>query len=512
MQRVLFFILGCISLGAHAQQPSDALRFSWTTQGGTARNQAIGGAMGSLGGDVSATFVNPAGLAFYKTGDLVITPQFQFGKTKASYLGGNDKDKTARFTAGTTGFVIGSGDNRGNVRNSALSIAINRVANFNSDVVYTGMNNQSSVSQMFVEELNASGRTDGGITSLFPNGSSLAFNTYWIDPVYDAAGNVTGFTTKSPIGTGLIQQQRIKNRGGITELALGLAVNLQDKFMIGGSIGVPFVGYKRDAEFLEADASDDRTNNFNYGSYREKYSTAGAGFNVKLGAIYKPAEFWRLGLALHSPTFMALTDVYEYEVETDAEFANEEVWTDYSRDYNRGEASQFKYTLTTPYKVIGSISYVLREIQDVTKQRGFLTADVEYVNHKASSYGVEDEANAHSDDIAYLKSVNKAIDKAYKGTFNFRVGGELKFTTIMVRLGAAYYGNPYKDIAGEKGHRLNLSGGLGYRNKGFFVDLTYVHATTKDVHVPYRLQTAPYSAATLKSGMGNALLTFGFKI
>jgi hypothetical protein len=82
----------------------------------------------------------------------------------------------------------------------------------------------------------------------------------------------------------------------------------------------------------------------------------------------------------------------------------------------------------------------------------------------------------------------------------------------MVRLGAAYYGNPYQNINGEKGNRLNLSGGLGYRNQGFFVDLTYVHAMQKDVHFPYRLENrALYSGARLKSTVGNALMTVGFK-
>ena len=36
------------------QSPEDALKLSWYHLGGTARNQAIGGAMGSLGGDASA--------------------------------------------------------------------------------------------------------------------------------------------------------------------------------------------------------------------------------------------------------------------------------------------------------------------------------------------------------------------------------------------------------------------------------------------------------------------------
>ena len=140
-----------------------------------------------------------------------------------------------------------------------------------------------------------------------------------------------------------------------------------------------------------------------------------------------------------------------------------------------------------------------------------LSADIEFINYKASSYTTDPD----SDDKAskdYLKSLNKAIDKAYKGAFNFRVGGELKFTTIMARLGAAYYGNPYKNLNGEKGSRFQLSGGLGYRDKGFFIDVAYVHTMGKDVHFPYRLQSAAFTGATIKNTGGNAVLTVVFKI
>ena len=133
----------------------------------------------------------------------------------------------------------------------------------------------------------------------------------------------------------------------------------------------------------------------------------------------------------------------------------------------------------------------MREIEDVRKQKGFLTADIEYINYKASSFKTDPNGDNSQSTKDYLKSLNTAIDNAYKAAFNFKVGGELKFTTVMVRLGAAYYGNPYKNINGEKGNRFQLSGGLGYRNKGVFVDLAYVHTLTKDVHFPYRLKNKP---------------------
>jgi hypothetical protein len=515
MKKVLAILaLATVAISSVAQEPADALRFSWYVPGGTARTKAVGGAMGSLGGDLTATFVNPAGLAFYKTGDFVFTPLYQFGKTKSTYLERTEQDKTNRFTWGTTGFVLGGGDNTGKVRNTAFSIAVNRTADFNSNILYRGQNNQSSFSQKFSEELNRNNVTDphSAENDFVTSGASLVYNTHWIDSIAAPSGQIDRFITNAPVASGLNQQYTSKSSGGIYDIALGLAANFNDKFMFGGSIGIPVLNYRRESEFLEADATSNPNNAFNYGIFADNLHTSGVGFNAKLGMIYKPAEFWRLGLAFHSPTFFSLTDSYFSDVTLNDDVADDQSWQDHSKSYTNGEPSEFKYSLTTPYKVIGSISYVLREIEDVTKQRGFLTADVEYVNYKASSYSPNDEGNTLESDKNYLKQLNKAIDNAYKGAFNFRVGGELKFTTVMFRLGAAYYANPYKDIQGEKGSKLNLSGGLGYRNKGFFIDLTYVQAINKDVNYAYRLSTAPYFGANTKNVAGNVLLTVGFKI
>jgi hypothetical protein len=495
-----------------AQEPADALRFSWSVPGGTARQQAIGGAMGSLGGDISATYVNPAGLAFYRTGDLVLTPSITSGNHKATYLGRKEEDQTKKFVWGTTGVVLGSGGNSNrNIRNAAFSLAINRSADFNSDIQYKGQNNQSSYSQKYLEEIGNT-RDANYVASGFPYGASLALNTYWIDTIAGGSSNNYQFQSRSANlrSSGLLQSQTIQNRGGVDELALGLAVNVRDKIMIGGSLGIPILHYSRKAEFLEADATANANNNFNFGLFEEELTTSGVGLNLKAGLIYKPAEFWRLGFAFHTPTVYNLTDRYNAIVTTDTE--GYKGLQSQSSEYITGTESEFEYMLVTPYKVLGSISYVLREIQDVTKQRGFITADVEYVNYKASSFTTQDESLTDQGTKDYLQSLNRAIDKAYKGSFNFRVGGELKFTTLMVRLGAAYYGNPYQDINGEKGSKFNLSGGLGYRNKGFFIDLAYVHSMQRDVHYAYRLSSSPYSGAAIRSGVGNALLTIGFKI
>ncbi len=517
MKKYLLLINGCLL--AHclwAQEPADALRFSWNAPGGTARNQAIGGAMGSLGGDITANFVNPAGLAFYKTGDLVFTPMFQMGKAKATYLGRGEKDDKNKFAWGSTGFVVGTGNQGRNKRNVAFSLGINRNADFNSNILYRGQNNQSSYSQKYLEEISGD-KSGNSVDQNYPFGASLAFRTYWIDTVGGSSEGNFNFQSRAAnilMSSGLLQQHAIANRGGITEVALGGGVSFNDKFMFGASLGVPILRYERISTFTEVDATDNPNNNFDFASVEENLTTKGAGVNLKAGIIFKPQEFWRVGLAFHSPTLYSLTDRYEVAVTANSEAAsNYNTSTSYSKDYTNDQSSDFRYTLVTPYRAIASVSYVLREIEDVTKQRGFITADVEYVNYKSSSF-MEDEQDGISDPSTkdYLKSLNKAIDNAYKGAFNFKVGGELKFTTLMFRLGAAYLGNPYQNINGEKGNKINLSGGLGYRDQGFFIDLTYVHSIQKDVNFPYRLENPSlYSAANLKSNVGNVLMIVGFK-
>ena len=80
----------------------------------------------------------------------------------------------------------------------------------------------------------------------------------------------------------------------------------------------------------------------------------------------------------------------------------------------------------------------------------------------------------------------------------------------MARAGFAYFSNPYKDKS-VKGNKMNISGGLGYRDKGRFIDLTYVHQLVKDVYYPYRLEDNQFYPVDVKGGAGNIILTVGFK-
>lgn len=514
MKKALLTALAALLIMAvNAQTPEDILRYSYYPQHGSARSIAIGGAMGSLGGDISATFVNPAGLGLYKTRELVLSPGLALNNNKAAYRGTNATANKSGFDLGTSGIVLGYKSDYSRWTSSAFSIGITQVANYNNFVSYRGQNNYSSLSEEFAEEFSNSGLTiDAAINnSAFAFGTAPALYSYLVDTV-----TINGVTQVKALpelllqkGIALNQEKSIDTRGGIYELALGFASNMDDRFYIGGTLGIPIVSYDRYTHYRESDPSGDNNNNFNYFEYNDKLTTKGFGLNLKIGTIFKPSEFVRLGLAIHTPTYYTLTDRESSDMKTDLEgYANPVSVT--SSTFIDGGIGETKYTALSPWRLIASGSYVFREASDVRAQKGFLTADIEYVGYPGSSFRADGET-VTSDDQQYYDDLKKVIKSYYKSAMNFRLGGELKFNTIMVRAGGAYYGNPYEDSK-LKSNLVQLSGGLGYRNHGVFIDLTYAHIMNKDVNFPYRLNDKENTFSQLKNTRGNLLLTVGFKI
>jgi hypothetical protein len=506
-----------LSLSLCAQIPEDVIKYSWQPVNGTARVAAVGGAMGSLGGDISATFVNPAGIGFYKTSDFVISPGLSILKNKSNFRDTKAKDNEDHFNLGTSGIVGGWGGS-GKWTSKAISLAVTRTANFKNSIYYTGQNDFSSFAEQYAAEAASSGHDIGNLFTF--NDVSLGTRMANVIYVIDTA-TLPGRSSPDVISTAMYNQLKnggaflvnqshlIETRGGITEIALAFAANRNDKFYIGGSFGLPIVKYSKHSVLTEKDVSTSPTNFFNFVTLDENFTTKGVGINAKLGIIAKPVEYIRLGLAIHTPTWYSLEDSYEGLMSADLEEYRKTpaVYTSDSKEFTNGAPAKYKYELMTPWKFLVSGSYVLREIEDVTKQKGFITADVEYVTYPSNKF-----RNAEDyDDNGLYDAVNGAIKDYYKGAFNFRLGGELKFTTVMARLGFSYYGDPYKDKE-LKGNRMFISGGLGYRHAGMFIDLTYVHSLQKDVNFPYRLPDKANTFATLRNSGSNLMLTLGFKI
>ena len=509
MKQYLVIIFLFTVITAFAQNPDDALRTAWFTQNGTARNMATGGVMGSLGGDITANHVNPAGLGLFKTNEFVLTPGFTFTKNKLNYRGTDTANNKNNFNYGASGIILSSSNRGKNNKwtSSAFALSVNQIANYNNRIQFKGFNNFSSFTEQYLEELIKDRADTNAALNNYIFGSSLAFRTFLIDTVRGPGGSVAGYQSLVPISTGVNQLYDATTRGGYHEIALGLAGNLEDKMYLGGSVTIPIISYQRDLTYSETDATSNTNNQFKSFEYKETFSSQGIGIGAKLGVIYKPQESWRIGFAFHTPQFMGYTDKISSSITANTEsYAGTRTVT--SNSLNSGNAGVRKYDMITPWRAIFSASYVFRENVDTRKQRAFISADLEYVNYRGARFSAADKTNSTL--VNYYNIVNDGIKDTYKGNINFRLGGELKLHTIMFRLGGAYYGSPYAD-ANLNANRILATGGLGYRDHGIFIDLSYAHIFTKDVQFAYRLNDKPNTFAEQGGSRGTVVLTLGFK-
>lgn len=502
---ILFFFTG---ISAFAQTPEDALRMAWFTQNGTARNMATGGVMGSLGGDITANHVNPAGIGLFKTNEFVLTPGFALNKNSLKYRGTDTANSKNNFNYGASGVILSSAVHKNQKwTSSAFALSVNQIANYNNRIQFKGFNNFSSFTEQYLEELIKDRADTNAALSNYIFGSSLAFRTFLVDTTSGPGNVVTGYQSLVPISTGVNQSYDATTRGGYHEIALGLAGNIEDKMYVGGSVTIPVISYQRDLVYSETDATNNPNNEFKSFEYKETFSSKGIGIGAKLGFIYKPQEFWRIGFAFHTPQLMGYTDKISSSLVSNTEtYAG--IRSANSNALNSGKAGERKYDMITPWRAILSASYVFREISDTRRQRAFLSADIEYVNYRGARFSAAENSSQALRD--YYQLINTSIKDTYKGNINVRLGGELKLHTIMFRLGGAYYGSPYAD-ANLKANRILATGGLGYRDHGIFIDLSYAHTFTKDVQFAYRLNDKPNTFAEQGGSRGNIVLSFGVK-
>lgn len=497
----------------YAQIPEDAVRYSWFPQNGTARTLAIGGAIGSLGGDISSNFVNPAGIGFYKTNEATLSGGYVFNKTNSSYRGTTLNEKKNQFNFAPAGVVIAIPTRFNDIKTNAFSIAVTQTANFNNVVRFKGLNNFSSFSEQFAEEfsrLNTSIDNVLNTNSIAPYTAAPALYTFLIDTVRNGNNLIIKAAPEYILDAGqALQQEMIKTtKGGLYELGFTFAGHDGKKLLWGVSVGIPIVNFESNTVFSENDTSSNSNNRFKSFSYTDNFTTKGAGLNAKLGLIYRPKDYIRLGLAVHTPSYMSLTDSRQSSLQTELE--NPVTTFNASSDlFTEGRRGVARYIQSSPLRIIASGSYVFREVEDVTRQRGFLSADIEYVNHKGSRFN-SDAEQPTVDDQKYFKGLNNVVKDIYKGNVNVKLGGEIKFNTIMGRLGFGYYGSPYKD-APTKANKMTMSGGLGYRHKGFFVDLTYMYLINNDFNIPYRLQNLQNVFAGINQQSSNIMATVGVK-
>ena len=476
-----------IGLSALAQDVNDALRYSYLAPQGTARSMGIGNAGGSVGGDFTSLSINPAGIGVYRAGEMMFTPSLKVNSVSGTYQGNTLSDDKIRFTVNNAGIVFtraakGRRYEHSKWKASSFAFGFNRLADFNRNYIYSGRDNASSGSEVFVLDAN-NNINDLNRVRDYQSPASLGYQAFLIN--YDT--NMGLYRTVVPWDSNLNQRARVHESGSLNEMVFSFGGNYMEKLMLGATVGVPFIRYDRTSDYSEA--IDVPTPLFSNYTYTERLTTKGTGINLKLGFIYKPSDHFRVGAAIHSPSYFAMSDVYQNSITANAQGQ----YTNVSND-----PGSIDYTLTTPWKGVLSATGFLGKY-------GFITADYEYVNYRSMRYRFQ------SDFIDYETAVNQLIKSTYQAASNFRIGIEGRpVDFMMVRLGFGYYGTPYKTSPANANH-MDLSAGVGFRFNHWFTDLGFVHTMYNGQEQPYVLPYVVVPAATLKNSLNNAALTIGFK-
>lgn len=487
----LFKLYGWVAfcLGGHlfAQNAFDAYRYSNFEINSTARTVGVGGALGALGTDFAVMSTNPAGISLNRKSVFTISPSIAINNTN-SWLSNDPQGLTSSETASNLnlsnfGIIVFSDPKSDKWSSFNFGMGMNRLQNFNQNFFFDG-SSPGSITDQFVEEANSS-------TNYNPFGAGVAIDA---EAVYDLDEDGT-FETDYFLATGepVYRQQFVTREGSINELTFAFAGNFQERFMVGLSVGIPFLNFTQTKTYAEEDLGEGTAGNVPYFdnlAYREYLSTTGTGVNFKLGMIFRPIHELRLGLSAHTPTFFSLEDnftssmSYQYTLEDG----------DVVEAAGESPDGYFNYKLSTPWRFSGSAAVIINKF-------GFISGEIEYVDYGNAAFNYDNFA-------AEEREVNNAILTTFKPVLNIRAGAEIVYDILRFRGGAAFLPSA---IDGDNTINHTWSIGAGIVQQAYFLDLAYRFGKIQNTYLPYNTTDGFNQLVDNDVSVSKLLMTVGFR-
>ena len=471
-----------IAASGFSQTDLDAFRYSQSNLSGTSRFTSMGGAFGALGGDFSSLAVNPAGIAIYRKSEITFTPSIFVGSTESTFLGKTNSERKFNFNFGNAGMVFthkfSENDETPGWKSWNFGFGYNRINNFHNRSFYENTNPTNSLTDYFAE--NAQGV---GYDNLDPFYEYLAYYTYLINP--DSLNN---YSAAAPNGN-IIQRRSSETRGSMGETDITFGGNYSNRLFIGGTLGFANIRYVENTTFEEIDRENiiDTLNQF---QFDQNLTTHGFGFNFKFGLIYKAADWVRLGATVHTPTWYSMSDDYSSRMK--AKFDGGYADTKDSPD------GTYEYTLTTPFKAIGSLAFIIGK-------HGLLSGDYEFTDIS--------EARLDAAEASFADA-NDAIRNKYTTMSTVRVGAEYRIGNYSLRGGTAFTSSPLNTryiTGGADFKKTSYGGGIGIRDNDLFVDIGYMYTESNEYFQPYTLSNQDVPGVKNKVRSSNVTGTFGVK-
>ena len=500
-------VIGAVS----AQSVYDGVKIADKDLNGTARFVGMGGAMGALGGDITTMGTNPAGISIYRSNDVMTSFSYSAYGMESKYEGQKSTIDKNRWSFDNIGVVFATKiGNQTPLRYVNFGFNYKRSKSFYKNMSMSGMmgvveNPSNPGSPYYVSQTNSMAlqATDAERYVWDNSRQHLDFdnaNRIFSDPDagwLGALGYQGGLTERDridnepdlyvpflPVEPSSVFNSREK--GGIDQYDFNVSFNINDRVYLGLTIGAYDVDYDKYSGY---DESYKRGEGYSLESYN---NISGSGFDVKMGLILRPFEYspFRIGFAVHTPTFYKLTYSTSAIVTNDYRDANTDELKriivdtyDYVGDMKRD------YRLVTPWKYNVSLGYTVGTS---------LALGAEYEYEDYSTMKFKYSSNDGGGDMEFE---NAEVKNCLKGEHTFRIGAEYKvIPEFAFRLGYNYSSVVFRDEAvkyipsnslitdtdfSNKRSQSNYTLGIGYRGKMFYADLAYQLSTYKENFYPF---------------------------
>lgn len=455
----------------------------------TARSAAMAGAMTSLGADASSLSINPAGVGMYRTNELTFTPMMSFTRAKNSEqpFEGNSKN---RFAVGNFGVVVKLRESSTGVTAINMGLSYNRLADYNYKYSFTAPTYwDMSIASVYADQLASSGISAAQLKQNYDNFGNFRWSHY--DPTYWGAilAYKTGLINEGndgrwsidmlPLSTVTTCAATVESKGRADEWVWSLGINFNSKFYLGMSLGASTISQEKHIYYGEdytASPMLEQNYRMEYFNYDQITQMKGTGINFKIGAIYRPIENLRIGVAFHTPTYYNVTYKYQGGMTSQIKAINNvDGYTVNSQGYIDPPFSEqtelliddgdYSWRFTTPTRLMVGASYTVAKqlILSVDYERDWYNT----MRMKNSPYG---------------PLYKGFIKDEFEGSNTVRAGAEWRFIPQMaIRLGYGLWSGALDDddkvYSSPVIYRTEyMSTGLGIAlSKHFTIDLAYMY-------------------------------------
>lgn len=512
MKKIVLIVFAALAVAnGKAQSIYDAVNIASKDLDGTARFVGMGGAMGALGGDISTIGTNPAGIGIYRSNDVMASFGYSLTGTESNYEGSKFEMNKARWNLDNLGFVVSTKvGNETALRFVNFGFNYHKTKSFYKNMTMEGLMGEFEVHEGKGDWTPVSQRRymaqQGTYNQYYlyhDNGDQLVFdspNIYndgaagWL-----AAMAYQGWLTQEmgdkpyyyipQIPSDAYGYFLSRESGGIDQYDFNIAFNIRDRFYFGFTIGAYNVDYNKYSVY---DESYDNDEGYALESFNRIH---GGGFDVKFGAILRPFEEspFRIGLAIHTPTFYKLTyttgalltsDVLMKNHETGQETMERHIVDTYQaldgRDMDRD------FDLQTPWVFNASLGYTVGNYLA-------LGAEYEYEDYSSMKFKYREgdmmweETNEVKGNLKGVHTLRLGAEWKPVSAFALRAGYNFSTAAFKEEAIKAYPDNSINtdtDFANSKTMNT-FTLGIGYRWKMLYADLAYKFQTYKSDFYPF---------------------------